>query len=78
MIYAGLIAFFFLEYIRPTSYLPGLTALHLNSIIPLTTVAISFVTAGPATMARMAQDPNVRMVTALIGLLWLSFMTSDV
>jgi putative inorganic carbon (hco3(-)) transporter len=78
MIYAGLIGFFFMEYVRPTSYIPAMTALHLNSIIPLSTVALSFITSGHATMSRLAADPNIRMIAGIIGLLWLSFMTADV
>lgn len=78
MIYAGLIAFFFLEYIRPTSYIPAMTALHLNSIIPLATAAGSFVSSGHATLSRMANDPNTRFVGAMLGLVWVSFLTSTV
>lgn len=78
MIYAGLIGFFLMEYIRPTSYIPSMTALHLNSLIPLTTVAMSFLTSGQATLARMARDPNMRMIAGVVALLWLSFMTAVV
>lgn len=78
MIYAGLIAFFFLEYIRPTSYIPALLSLHLNSIVPLATVAMSMITAGPVTLARMASEPNVRVVCAMLALIWMSFLTADV
>jgi hypothetical protein len=78
VIYAGLIAFFFLEYIRPTSYVPGLTVLHLNSIVPLATVAGSVVSSGQATLQRMIGDPNTKMIALLLGLIWLSFLTADV
>jgi probable O-glycosylation ligase (exosortase A-associated) len=78
MTYAGLIVFFFLEYVRPTSYWPFLTALHLNSIVPLSTGALCLLTAGPATIARLLNAPNVRIVAAMLGLVWLSFLTADV
>ena len=35
IVFALLLAFFFLDYIRPTSYLPGLAVLHLNSLVPI-------------------------------------------
>lgn len=44
MIYFGLLLVFIFEYMRPGSYVPGLGA--LNSIIPLTMFAVSFVLSG--------------------------------
>ena len=35
MIYYALLSFFVLEYVRPGAYVPGLDALHLNSLVPL-------------------------------------------
>ena len=78
MIYAGLIGFFFMEYIRPASYWPFLTPLHLNTIIPLSTAAMTFARSGHPTMARMTRDANVQMIVGLLGLMWLSFMTAAV
>ena len=78
MIYIGLLGFFFTEYIRPTSYIPALTVLHLNSLVPLSTVAASLVSAGQATIYRMANEPNVKMIAGILALIWLSFMTADV
>lgn len=78
MIYFGLLGFFFTEYIRPTSYIPALTVLHLNSLVPLSTVAASLMSAGQATIYRMANEPNVRMIAGILALIWVSFMTADV
>ncbi len=78
MIYMGLIAFFFLEYVRPIAYYPGLTALHLNTIVPLLTGASSIVTAGSATTARVVRDPNFLMLLTMLGLILVSFFMADV
>ena len=78
MIYLGLLGFFFTEYIRPTSYIPALTVLHLNSLVPLTTVVASFLTAGQATIYRLASETNVRIIAGFLGLIFLSFLTADV
>lgn len=78
MIYAGLIAFFFLEYVRPTSYWPPLMVLHLNSLVPLSAFVGSAFTSGQRVFARMAHDPNTRMIAIMLALIWLSFMTADV
>jgi hypothetical protein len=78
VIYAGLLAFFFTEYIRPTSYVPALLVLHLNSLVPLTTIAGSLFTSGQATIYRVANDINTKIVAGFIALIWLSFMTADV
>jgi probable O-glycosylation ligase (exosortase A-associated) len=78
MIYAGLIAFFFLEYIRPTSYVPALLVLHLNSLVPLSTLAGSLLAGGQATIYRMAAETNTKLIALLLGVIWMSFLTSDV
>jgi hypothetical protein len=38
VIYYALLSFFVLEYVRPGAYVPGLDALHLNAIVPLTCI----------------------------------------
>lgn len=78
MIYAGLVVFFFMEYIRPSSYWPFLTPLHLNSLVPLSTAAASLLTTGHDAMARLTRDSNIRIIAAFLGVLWLSFMTADI
>lgn len=78
MIYAGLIAFFFLEYVRPTSYWPPLLVLHLNSLVPLSAFVASAFTSGQRVFERMVHDPNTRMIAIMLVLIWLSFMTADV
>lgn len=78
MIFSGLVAFFLLEYVRPSSYYPFLIPLHLNSLVPLATTAASVLTSGHATASRLARDLNIRVVFSMLGLLWLSFVTADV
>ena len=78
MIYALLILFFFLEYVRPTSYVPALTVLSLNSLVPLTAFVASVLTAGPATFTRIFSETNTKLVLTILGLVWLSALTADV
>jgi putative inorganic carbon (HCO3(-)) transporter len=78
VIYLALLAFFFLEYVRPASYVPALMALHLNSIVPLAAFFGSVATAGAASMQRMLAEPNTRVFGAFLGLIWLSVLFADV
>lgn len=78
MIYAGLLTFFLLEYVRPTSYVPALLALHLNSIVPLSTFFGSILASGHKTVSRMASDPNTKFIGAFLVMVWMSFLTADV
>jgi putative inorganic carbon (HCO3(-)) transporter len=78
MIYAGLLAFFFLEYVRPTSYIPALMVLKLNSLVPLSTFAATVLTTDQGTARRALTDPNTRMIALILLMIWVSFLTADV
>ena len=78
MIYALLLAFFIVEYVRPASYVPALTVLKLNSLIPLSAFAGTLVAAGPEVVQRVMSDRITMLVLGLYGLVWGSFATADV
>lgn len=77
MVYYGLLLFFALEYIRPSSYLPALNALHLNSIVPLI-VLIGAMFTKRVKIADVLASPNARWLMFLLSLIVISGMTSDV
>lgn len=78
MIYVLLLAFFFVEYVRPASYIPALAVLKLNSLIPLSAFAGTLIAAGPQVVQRVMSDRTTMLVLGLYGLVWLSFPTADV
>lgn len=79
MSYALLLLFFFVEYVRPTSYIPALTVLKMNSLVPLGAFLVSLLT-GTAGVAkeRLGDDPAVKAVFAILGLVFLSVLTADI
>lgn len=77
MVYYGLLLFFALEYIRPSSYYPALNALHLNSIVPLI-VLIGTMFTKRVKIADVLASPNARWLMFLLSLIVISGMTSDV
>ena len=69
MIYYGLLLFFVLEYVRPTSYVPASLVLHLNSLVPLLSVRRSRCSSPrPATSSRILADKNTKMILAAVRL----------
>lgn len=78
MTYTLLLLFFILEYVRPTSYIPGLLALHLNSIVPLSAFAGSLIFSGQQAIPRLIAEANTKAFVFLYGLVWLSVFTADV
>lgn len=79
MSYALLILFFFVEYVRPTSYVPALTVLKLNSLVPIGAFLASLSSgAAAAAKERIGDDPGVKAVFGILGLVFLSVLTADV
>jgi O-antigen ligase len=78
MVYALLLLFFVLEYVRPTSYIPALIPLKLNSIVPLASFVGSIATMPPAVMQRLFTDSNTLKIVGIYGLVWMSVITADV
>lgn len=78
MLYYGLLLFFLLEYVRPTSYVPALSALHLNSIVPLTVFAGSMLSNGKIKTIDVLRSTNSRWILFFLGIIVLSGLTCDV
>lgn len=78
MLYYGLLLFFLLEYVRPTSYVPALNALHLNSIVPLTVFVGSMLSNGKIKTIDVMRSTNSRWIWFFLGLIVLSGLTCDV
>lgn len=77
MVYYLLLLFFALEYIRPSSYLPALNALHLNSIVPLTGL-VGSVFSKKVKFSEVLGSPNARWIMFLLSLIVISGLTCDV
>ena len=72
-----LLLFFFLDYVRPTSYVPGLTALHLNSIIPIVAVLGALATRRERRPVE-GEPSNDLLIASFIGLIALSAAFADI
>lgn len=79
MIYYGILLFFILEYVRPTSYVPALIPLHLNSVVPLAVLAgCLFSGSKKVTVSEVFQSPSARWLIFFLSLLTLSLFVADV
>ena len=78
MIYYGFLLFFFLDYVRPGSYLPALDALRLNSLVPLSVVAGTLLFKTRFTNQEFFAETNTKIILSLLGLIVLSVLTADV
>jgi putative inorganic carbon (HCO3(-)) transporter len=73
MTFLGLLLFFFLDYVRPTSFVLALEAFHLNSLVPLGVVVGSLLTRRKHDKDATAGEPsNDAMIGVLVGLILLS------
>lgn len=78
MLYYGLLLFFVLEYVRPTSYVPALSALHLNSIVPLAVLLGSIFFTKEVKISEVLASRNARWIMFLLFLFVVSGLTCDV
>ncbi len=78
MVYYGLLLFFLLEYVRPTSYIPALNALHLNSIVPIGVLLGSHLRNLSVATGEVLASPNARWIMFLMCLIGLSGLICDV
>lgn len=78
MLYYGLLLFFFLEYVRPTSFMPGLAALHLNSIVPIAVAVGALLSGGRITNGQVWRESNTKVFVSLLGLIMISGMFARV
>ncbi|MCC7124646.1 MAG: O-antigen ligase family protein [Acidobacteria bacterium] len=77
MVYRLLIVFFFLEYVRPTSYVPALSILHLNSLALYSVALASLLGKQGMSNEELFGDINTRLLLVFLGLLALSVVVSD-
>lgn len=77
MAYYCLLLFFVLEYIRPTSYIPGLLPFHLNLIVPVVAV-VAAMFGKTAKDVPGAKDLNGRIMIFILILLVVSVPTANV
>ncbi len=78
MIYYGFLLFFFLDYVRPGSYLPALDALRLNSLVPLSVVGGTLLFKTRFTNQEFFAETNTKIILSLLGLIVLSVLTAEV
>lgn len=78
MIYYGLLLFFVLEYVRPNNYIPALSVLHLNSLIPIAVVVGTTFRKGSVTNQDVWREPSTKLLLFLMTLIVLSILTADV
>ena len=72
MIYCALLLFFVFEYLRPGAYVPGLDALHLNGLIPLTCIFGTLVRKTPVSNREFFAELNTKLMGTLLALLVVS------
>src|SRR3990172_7090029 len=77
-VYFGLLLFFVLEYVRPASHFPALAPLRLNTLVAVAVAAASIFGRGRVTNRQTLGDPSTRVILALVGLIGLSVLTSEV
>ena len=78
MVYYGLLLFFVLEYARPGSYIPGINALRLNSLVPIGVVLGTLVTRGPVSGGEVIAESNSKIVGGLMFMIIASFAVASV
>jgi probable O-glycosylation ligase (exosortase A-associated) len=68
----------FFEYARPANFVPGLGALPLNSLIPMTLLLVCLFNGSLRSFAEIYADRSARWISAYMALIFLSVFTSDV
>jgi putative inorganic carbon (hco3(-)) transporter len=75
MIYYGLLLVFFLEYVRPGSYLPILNVIRINSIVPLAVIiATAFAAKHVTANDVILRETSTKLIIALCGLITISML----
>ena len=78
VIYWALLGFFVLEYVRPGAYVPGLDALHLNSLVPLIGIIGTLALKSPVSNGEFLAEWNTKLMVTLLGLLCVSTLFATV
>jgi probable O-glycosylation ligase (exosortase A-associated) len=68
----------FFEYARPANFVPGIGALPLNSLIPMTLLLVCLFNGSLRSFADIYADRSARWITAYIVLIFVSVFTSEV
>lgn len=76
--FAGLLLFFFLDYVRPTNLVPGLEVLHLNSLVPLFVVLATLRSRVDHGQPPRGEPSNFAMIFGFLGLIVASAAFADV
>jgi len=76
--YYGLLLFFLFEYVRIGNFVPGVEALHLNSVLPLAVFAGTLFAKRPVTNGDVLREPNTWMFGILLGLISASVLVAAV
>jgi putative inorganic carbon (HCO3(-)) transporter len=77
-LYWWLLLSLFLEYGRPTAFIPGLGALPINSVVPLSLFAVSFLSKGLRSNEVILSDRLFRYPLFLVLLIAISVIHADV
>lgn len=78
MIYYAFLLFFFLDYVRPGSYVPGLDALHLNSLVPLTVILGTVAARTKFSNQEFFAETNAKLILGFFALICVSVVTATV
>jgi probable O-glycosylation ligase (exosortase A-associated) len=76
--YWWLLLALFLEYARPTTFVPGLGALPLNSVVPLTLLLVCIFSRNLRPLADILRDPLAKWISVYFVLIALSMVHADV
>lgn len=77
-LYWWLLVAIFFEYVRPGQWVPGIDAIKLNSLIPLTLFAITLFAKGLRPFQQIFADRSARWLSFFLFLVFLSVPTAEV
>lgn len=78
VLYAGVLLSIFMDYVRPESYVPVISALKLNSLVPLLTLLLTVFHKGPFDNPAVANHSNSKWLMFFMFLLLFSVFTAEV
>ncbi len=77
-VFFGLILFFWLDYLRPGTYFPFFEAAKINSLVPLTVFALTFVSSSGRSNEEVLSTPSSKWFFFYLFLFALQFVVADV
>ena len=78
MLYYGILLSFFLEYVRPVKFVPFLSVLHLNSVIPVGVALLSFRNNKIISNVEFFKLSNTKYILIFLGLIGVGILWVDV